>query len=40
MDGREGVKKTCQQGKGGVGPLTRKQMADVLSRWVSDPSFI
>lgn len=41
MDGREGVKKACQRGKGGgVGPLTLKQMADVLSRRVSDPSFI
>lgn len=43
MDGREGVKKACQLGKGGgwgVGLLTLKQMADVLSRQVSDPSFI
>lgn len=44
MDGKEGVKKACQRGNGGVGgwvgPLTLKQMADVLSRRVSDPSFI
>lgn len=40
MEGGREEGLSAGEGGGGVGPLTLKQMADVLSRRVSDLSFI